>query len=235
MIYRYCEQCGKGFYCSRQSKKTCSNRCRQERYRIAHSDKPRLKVLVACEKWGVVRDAFIARGHDAVSCDLDPTQRPGPHIQGDVRPILEDEWDIVIAFPPCTYLTQTSAPALKQAPLTRLRGMVEAIRFFKLCQAANAPRVAVENPRMLKIARMRLGDPSCKVQPWEHGDPWSKLTYLWLKGLPPLMPSYIVSGERSYIDFIRRTRGSSINSSKTRDLSSRTFPGIALAMAQQWG
>ena len=99
-----------------------------------------MRVLVACEFSGIVRDAFIAEGHDAVSCDLLPTERPGPHIQGDVRPLLRQRWDLVIAHPPCTYLTN-ARPSLWGGPETG-----EAIAFFQECLAANAPLVAVENP-----------------------------------------------------------------------------------------
>ena len=110
-----------------------------------------MKVLVACEFSGIVRDAFIAKGHDAVSCDLLPTERPGPHIQGDVRELLREPWDLVIAHPPCTYITNAGVRHLHTDP-ERWPRLIEGVQFFKECLQANAPRAAIENPIPHKYA-----------------------------------------------------------------------------------
>ena len=148
-----------------------------------------MKVLIACEFSGIVRDAFIGEGHDAISCDLLPTERPGPHIQGDVTALLEQRWDLVIAHPPCRYLAQSGIAEVKRNPYRRLRGMVGAIRLFRAALEANAPLVAVENPKMLTLAKRRCGEPSFYCQPHQFGDPYLKLTYWWVKGLPVLLPT----------------------------------------------
>ena len=143
-----------------------------------------MKVLIACEYSGVVRDAFLERGHDAISCDLLPTESPGPHVQGDVRELLREPWDLVIAHPPCTYLT-----VARGANYPDSKDVGEALDFFIDCQYANAPLVAVENPMMYLFCRNFVGDPDCTVHPYNFGDPWQKRTCFWLKGLAPLLPT----------------------------------------------
>ena len=192
-----------------------------------------MRVLVAFEKSGIVRDAFIERGHDAMSCDLEPTERPGPHHQGDARPLMRERWDLVIAHPPCTALST----ARGRPPDAEL--VAEGVLLFNAALHANSPRVAVENPQIYKLARETLGEPSQKIHPWQFGDAYLKRTWLWLIGLPPLTPMY------SGID--RRIRLPSwVNSSSARKTNrvglhrpgskrSEFHPGVAAAMAKQWG
>ena len=176
------------------------------------------KVLVACEFSGTVRDAFIAAGHMAVSCDLLPSEKPGPHLQMDVRALLRLPWDLVIAHPPCTFLTKARGKL-------DLAGMEEGIAFFMECLNANAPRVCVENPTPFLKVQEILGKPSCIVEPFHFGDPWRKRTLLWTRGLPPLMPEMDNPNPKAWI--VKRTGG-------WRNRS-RFFPGMARAMAEQWG
>ena len=199
-----------------------------------------MRVLVACEFSGIVRDAFIERGHDAISCDLLPTERPGPHIQGDVLPLLREPWDLVIAHPPCTYLSVAGQVWFKSRP-ERFAQMEEGARFFDYCLHANAPMVAVENPRPCTQAKHLLGEPTQYVQPFHFGHSLRKLTGLWLRGLPPLMADYagiegrpatVVSSGRPGVTRSHTVDRDGQGRSQRR---SRTFPGIAAAMAQQWG
>lgn len=195
-------------------------------------------MLVACEYSGVVRDAFLARGHDAVSADLLPTESPGPHLMGDVRPQLRRRWDLVIAHPPCTYLCNSGVRWLHRDEAGREvpRGtgrwvkMQAAAEFFLACFHANAPRVAVENPTMHKYAIAALGGlrPTCAVQPWEHGHGETKRTCFWTRGLPPLMPTDVVTGRVGavHVEPPGPDRGK---------IRSKTYRGIAEAMAEQWG
>ena len=199
-----------------------------------------MKVLVACEFSGIVRDAFIAKGHDAISCDLLPTERPGPHYQGDVRELLREPWDLVVAHPPCNHLTQ-----LKDMRPSNFDDdeFLLACDFFAECLDANAPLVAVENPRMCRAGKLVFGQPSTVVQPWHFGHPYRKWTGLWLKGLPGLMATLMVEPVGSWV-LSGKTNGAAgkakdhagekgrVNRSKER---SRFWPGIAAAMAHQWG
>lgn len=181
-----------------------------------------MKVLVACEYSGTVRDAFIAAGHDAMSCDLLPTDVPGPHYQGDVRDVLGDSWDLMIAHPPCTHLAVSGARwfHLKQAE------QAEALDFVRLLLAAPIPRIALENP--VSIISSRIRKPDQVIQPWQHGHGEKKATCLWLKNLPVLRPSNIVDG--------REARIHRMPPSPDRwKLRSTTYAGIAAAMAAQWG
>lgn len=183
-----------------------------------------LNVLVACEFSGVVRDAFIAAGHDALSCDLLPTESPGPHYQGDVRDIIADGWDLMIAFPPCTHLSSSGARWFKHK---RADGRQQAaIDFFFDLLNANIGKVAIENP--IGIMSTIYRKPDQIIQPWQFGHGETKATCLWLRGLPLLQPTNIVSGRESRIHKMppSATRG------KDR---SRTYEGIAAAMAEQWG
>ena len=186
-----------------------------------------MKVLVACEYSGVVRDAFIQSGHDAISCDLLPTDAPGPHYQGDVRDILGDGWDLMIAHPPCTRLCNSGVRWLHERELWH--DMREAALFFRSLLDADIPRIAVENPVMHKYAVEIIGRrQDCCVQPYEHGHPESKRTCFWLKNLPPLLPTDNVTG--------REQKMWKLPPSKDRwKIRSQTYPGIAAAMAEQWG
>ena len=181
-----------------------------------------MRVLVACEFSGRVRDAFRARGHEAVSCDLLPTEVEGPHYQGDVRDILEEGWDLMIAHPPCTRLSFAGAHLFKLYPLE----IAESLAFVRQLMDAPIHRIAIENPRSLIHTRIRPRDE--EIQPWMFGDPFRKATWLWLKHLPPLMPSRIIA-ER--LEFVNEVPGGK----EQWKIRSRTFPGIAAAMAEQWG
>ena len=187
-----------------------------------------MKIFIPCEYSGRVRDAFIARGHDAISCDLLPTESPGPHIQGDARPWLKERWDMVIAFPPCTYLCNSGVRWL--ADPSRWPLMEEAARFFLECLNANAPMVAVENPVMHGYGQRIIGKgPSFTIQPWQFGHGEVKRTCFWtVGGLPPLYPTKVVVGRLPRIHSI----GPSVDRWRER---SRTLLGVASAMADQWG
>ncbi len=191
-----------------------------------------MRVLVACEFSGVVRQAFVDRGHDAWSCDVVSSiykvdvER---HIKGDVRQHLRKRWDLVIAHPPCTYLTRAGAPQLKRDP-TRADKMVLGARFFAACLAANAERVAVENPPPFKAAVAIIGKTYDQVvHPYMFGHPESKPTCLWLKNLPPLVATDLREPQRTFA-------GNRLPPSPWRGhLRSITFQGLADAMAEQWG
>lgn len=187
-----------------------------------------MNVIVLCEFSGIVRDAFIAQGHNAVSVDLLPSERPGPHIQGDIQDIDYSDIDLVIAHPPCTYLCNSGVRWLHERP-DRWPLMREAAGLFRWILDLPVPRIAIENPVMHKHAVEIIGrrqDQS--VQPYEHGYGETKRTCLWLKGLPKLTPTQIVSGREGKV----WRMPPSANRWKER---SRTCPGIAEAMAQQWG
>ena len=190
----------------------------------------RLRVLIACEYSGRVRDAFIALGHNAVSCDLLPTEVPGPHMQGDVRPLLRQPWDLVIAHPPCTYLCNSGVRWIHTDP-TRMQKVGEGAAFFLECLNANAARVAVENPVMHKYAREMIGrGPDFTVQPYQFGDDEKKRTCFWTRGLPPLVPTSDLDGSTAAQSVHKAPPGP--DRWKER---SRTFPGLARALASQWG
>ena len=203
-----------------------------------------MKVLVACEYSGVVRDAFLAQGHDAISCDLLPTESPGPHIQGDVRQLLLEPWDLVVAHPPCTYLCHYQVQWknwLKQ--LDFWDNAHEAIAFFIACQNANAPRVCVENPVPASWARAKIGSPDDYVEPYFFDDPYRKKTGLWLKGIPPLMRGCRITDPVSWVahnyskkhaDKHPQWKSLEGHARSGKDRA-RFWPGIARAMAQQWG
>ena len=196
------------------------------------------KVLVACEFSGVVRDAFLAEGHDAISCDLLPTERPGPHIQGDVRELLREPWDLVIAHPPCQKLTAVNDCWTNNfAKSTWEEDYYEAVTMFVQCRAANAPLVAVENPVMHRRARQLLGKPDCVVNPFDFGSIYRKRTGFWLKGLPPLMSTYFCPDTVPWVSW----RGQLPNEvafqkkgHRNAKMRSQFHPEMAAAMAQQW-
>lgn len=186
-----------------------------------------MRVLVACEFSGVVRDAFIRHGHDAVSCDLIPTESPGPHIQGDVLGVLNQGWDMMIAHPPCTRLCNSGVRWLHERGLWV--EMFDAALFFKRLLAAPIRRIAIENPVMHRYAREVIGHgPDFTIQPWQFGHGEVKRTCFWTKNLPALQPTQIVEGRDGRI----WKMGPSASRGQDR---SRTYPGIAEAMAEQWG
>ena len=183
-----------------------------------------MRVLIACEFSGVVRDAFLALGHDAVSCDLLATERPGPHIIGDVGALLAQGWDLMIAHPPCTYLASSGARWWNGAGRRELQE--QAVDFVRLLADCAIPRIAVENP--IGILSRVWRKPDQIVQPWQHGHGETKATCLWLKGLAPLTPSAIVDGRAP----VCHRQPQSKERWRKR---SRTYTGIAAAMAAQWG
>lgn len=229
-----------------------------------------MRVLVACEYSGRVRDAFIKRGHDAMSCDLLPSEEPGPHYKGNVLDIIEDGWDLMIAHPPCTYLTNaaewayldTQKKKIKPETLigaARREAREEAIKFVKVLAEANIKSIAIENP--VGVLSTRWRKPDQFIQPYEYGDDASKKTCLWLKGLHPLRPTAFIdprlvccgvevlnndkygcpncNGEK-----VARPRWGNQCDSGQNKLApshdrwkerSRTYQGIADAMADQWG
>ena len=204
-----------------------------------------MRVLIACEFSGAVRDAFIGGGHDAMSCDLLPNETPGPHYQGSVMDILNDGWDLMIAHPPCTYLTLTGnkwfRPEYAERFPTRHKDREDAVEFFMALANAPIPKIAIENP--IGIMSSRYRKPNQIIQPWEYGHETTKATCLWLKGLPNLTPTNIVSkGEvvisksgnrmsRWYYETSKITLKGGLRA-KARSV---TFQGIADAMASQWG
>lgn len=179
-----------------------------------------MNVLVACEFSGRVRDAFTSRGHYAMSCDLLPTDSPGPHYQGDVKDVLHCSWDLMIAFPPCTYLAVSGARWHSGTQRQQ-----EALDFVDTLLAADIPRIALENP--VGAISSHIGKPDQIIQPWMFGHGETKKTCLWLKNLPKLEPTNVVDGREARVH--RMPPGP--NRWKERSL---TYPGIAQAMADQW-
>lgn len=189
----------------------------------------RLRVLIACEFSGVVRDAFARRGHDAWSCDLLPTESPGNHIQGDVTEVLKESWDLVIAHPPCTYLCVSGIHWNRRYP-ERCAKTDEGESFFRLFIEC-APRVAIENPVGVMSTRYRKPDQT--IQPWQFGHPECKATCLWLHNLPTLIPPHVVRlPDDPKLKYRMWHLWGQPDAAKIR---SRTFDGIAEAMAEQWG
>lgn len=198
-----------------------------------------MRILVACEFTGIVRDAFIDKGHNAISCDLIDSERPGPHYKGDVKDLLpghrwkmaNDAWDMVIAFPPCTFLT-VAANRWFDEFLWYREERQRAISFFLMLLRCSVPKIAIENP--VGVISTRVARPSQVIHPWQFGHPERKRTCLWLVGLPKLQPTNIVT-----VDPTGGRRGDRISDMPDR-LSrkmdrSRTYEGIAKAMADQWG
>jgi site-specific DNA-cytosine methylase len=182
------------------------------------------RVLIACEYSGTVRDAFLALGHEAMSCDLLPTETPGPHYQGDVRDVLDYPWDLMIAHPPCTDLSVSGA---KHFHAKRMDGRQQAsVSFFMRLAKADIPHIAIENPVCIMSSLWRK--PDQKIQPWQFGHGETKATCLWLKNLPTLQPTQVVEGREQRV----HRMPPSPDRWKER---SRTFAGIANAMAEQWG
>lgn len=183
-----------------------------------------MKVLVACEYSGRVRDAFAAKGHDAWSCDLLETERPGKHYQGDVRDMLAQEWDLMICHPPCTHLAVSGARHFARKVASGEQQ--EALDFVQMLLDAPVPKICLENP--VSIISSRIRKPDQIIQPWQYGHGETKATCLWLKGLPKLTPTTIVEGREARVH--RMPPGP--DRWKER---SRTFEGVAAAMAAQWG
>ncbi len=179
-----------------------------------------MRVLVACEFSGTVRDAFAVRGHDAWSCDLLPA--PGKHLQCDALSILCDEWDLMIAHPPCTHLAVSGARWFNEKTVEQ----AEALAFFRALLMAPIPRICVENP--VSIASSKICKPDQVIQPWMFGHGETKATCLWLRGLPRLKATNIVAGREPRIHMLPP-------SPDRWKLRSITYPGIAAAMADQWG
>jgi len=182
-----------------------------------------MRVLVACEYSGAVRDAFAALGHDAMSCDLLPSDAPhGKHYQGDVFDIIGDGWDLMVAHPPCTHLAVSGARWFKDKQAEQEQGL----EFVRRLMGAPIPRIAIENP--VSIISSRIRKPDQIIQPWQFGHGETKATCLWLKNLPKLTPTDIVDG--------REARIHKLPPSPDRwKIRSATYQGIANAMAQQWG
>lgn len=183
-----------------------------------------MKVLVACEYSGIVRDAFAAKGHDAMSCDLLPTESPGQHYQGDVRDVIDYPWDLMIAHPPCTHISVSGAAHFKRK---KLSGEQHAgVSFFMMLTKTNIPMTCIENPVCIMSTLWRKPDQI--VQPWQYGHGETKATCFWLHNLPPLVATNIVEGREQRMHYMppSKDRGK---------LRSKTYQGIADAMAEQWG
>lgn len=192
----------------------------------------KLKVLVACEYSGAVRDEFVKLGHDALSCDFLPTDSPGCHHQGDVIPLLKDGWDLLIAFPPCTYLCSSgmhwTTRGLRDPQLTE-----DALKFVEALLNADVPHIALENP--IGCISRRIRKPDQIIQPWMFGHAESKSTCLWLKNLPALVATDVVQKIGKYWSNQTPSGQNKLGPSKDRwKIRSKTYPGIAKAMAAQW-
>ncbi len=181
-----------------------------------------MRVLIACEYSGRVRDAFLALGHDAMSCDLLPTDVEGPHHMGDVTELLHMGWDLMIAHPPCTHLAVSGSRWFKD----KVKEQAEALVFVQTLMDAPIPKIAIENP--VSVISSRIRKPDQIIQPWQFGHGETKATCLWLKGLPKLTPTNVVEGREARVH--RMPPGP--DRWKER---SRTYSGVADAMAAQWG
>ena len=191
-----------------------------------------MKVLIACEYSGRVRDEFLKLGHEAMSCDLLPTDAAGPHYQGDVRDVLDYPWDMMIAHPPCTDLAVSGAAWFAKK---RMAGQQQAsASFFMMLAKADIPQIVIENPVCVMSSLWRKPDQT--IQPWMFGHMEQKATCLWLKNTPPLAPTNIVKDEMMLLPRNQRERLHYLPPSADRwKLRSETYLGIAQAMASQWG
>ena len=201
-----------------------------------------MKVLVACEYSGIVRNAFTAKGHNAWSCDILPTESKGNHIQDDVLKHLDKGWDLMVAHPPCTYLSNVGVRWLyKNGKINeeRYNKGLKAKEFFLKLLNADIPKICVENPKPMKI--FNLPKNSTYVEPYEHGHPFSKRTYLWLKNLPPLIATKIIAEHTTFLPSNTggKKRNQKYNIKKVpknyNKEHSKFWTGIAKAMADQWG
>ena len=204
-----------------------------------------MKVLVACEESQAVCTAFREKGHNAFSCDIQECSGGHPewHIQGDVLPLLKEKWDLIIAHPPCQFLTNTGNPYLNvekwgEKAIQRAKDREKAFEFFMQFANADCEKICIKNP--IGYPNTHFRKPDQIIQPWQFGHPFTKATCLWLKGLEPLKP--IVTEKpidcKSYAwETMIDERGKTIswNSELSRKLRSKTFEGIARAMADQWG
>lgn len=181
-----------------------------------------MRVLVACEYSGRVRDAFKAKGHDAWSCDLLETEVPGNHIQHDVKHVLQMGWDLMICHPPCTHLAVSGARWF----IEKSKEQAEALEFVRMLLNADIPKICLENP--VSIISSKIRKPDQIIQPWQFGHGETKATCLWLKGLPLLTPTNIVAGREAKVHKMAPSP------TRWKDRS-RTYEGIAQAMAEQWG
>lgn len=188
-----------------------------------------MNVIIGCEFSGIVREEFEKRGHFAVSCDLRPTEKPGRHYQGDIFDLLDCgvNWDLGIFFPPCTRLCNSGVRWLEERNLWR--EMRRAAKFFRRLMDADIPKVAGENPVMHGYAKAIVGPPTQYIQPYEFGHRETKKTGLWIRGLPPLRPT-----RRMKPPFVARVHNEAPGPDREKNRS-RTYTGIARAMAQQWG
>lgn len=195
-----------------------------------------MRILVACEYSGTVRDAFAAKGHYAMSCDLLPTDAPGQHYQGDVFDIINDGWDMMVAHPPCTYLSVSgmhwTKRGLRDPQLTE-----EALDFVRRLMTASIPRIAIENP--ISVISSRIRKPDQIINPWQFGHDASKRTCLWLKNLPLLTPTKIiepriVNGKKRWANQTDSGQNRLPPSEDRWKIRSETYTGIAQAMANQW-
>lgn len=196
-----------------------------------------MRVLVACEYSGTVRDAFLRRGHTAVSCDLLPSKAPGPHIQGDVRRWLDLQWDLMIAFPPCTYLCASGLHWNKRRP-GREDQTQAALEFVRLLMSAPVPRIAIENPVGAIGSQIRLADQW--IHPHQFGHDASKKTGLWLHNLPKLEPTChvaprMIDGKPRWSNQTDSGQNRLPPSKDRWKQRSTTYQGVAAAMADQWG
>jgi hypothetical protein len=196
-----------------------------------------MKILVACEESGRVREAFARLGHNAWSCDLLPTAIPGQHYQGDIFDILDDSWDMMIAHPPCTYLSYVGniwfKPKYKERFPQREQQRQEAIKFFMALVNAPVPRIAIENPVGIMNKVYKKADQT--ISPHMFGHREAKRTCLWLKDLPKLIPTNIVEDTISFQDWELSNSAFKMTPQERSTFRSRTFQGIADAMADQWG
>jgi len=189
-----------------------------------------MKVLIACEYSGRVRDAFIAQGHDAISCDLLPTDNPGPHYQGDVRDILNDGFDLMIAHPPCTHLAVSGSRHFYR----KQKEQKEALDFVRLLMDAPINRWCIENP--VSVISSAIRPPDQIIQPWEYGHSEQKTTCFWLKNLPKLKPTKILLKEKSVWDNQTKSGQNSVPPGPNQwKIRSTTYQGIANAIGSQWG
>lgn len=197
-----------------------------------------MKILIACEFSGIVRDAFIAKGHQAISCDILPSESSGPHHQGFLEDYLGSgsEWDLIIAHPPCTYLSYAATKYWNQPGREIKRE--QAHNFFMMIASRECPKICIENP--VGYMNVVYRKPDQIIHPWQFGHSANKRTCLWLKGLPKLIPTNIVEKPTpTYVDKVsgkKRYFTDAISGGKKgQKLRSKTFPGIAQAMADQWG
>lgn len=193
-----------------------------------------MKILVGCERSGIVRDAFLRLGHDACSCDLVPTEVPGPHIVDDILTVMHFGWDMMVAFPDCTFVCGSGLHWNKRRP-ERQAKTDAAVEFFRKLLNAPIKRIALENP--VGCLSTRIRKPDQIIQPWQFGDDASKATCLWLIGLPLLVPTNVLPGGRKARRANQTPSGQNkLGPSPTRHIDrARTYPGPANAMAEQWG